>query len=96
MQSCAPRPSRRARSCSLGRYIIVLLLPSVPLAGPDHCLYISVPAGLHCYDGHACNVNRVPRHWCCVQAVSDDFYFQMYYDNLPIWGFIGKSGPLIL
>ena len=24
-----------------------------------------------------------------MQAVSDDFYFQMYYDNLPIWGFIG-------
>ncbi|CAL5227062.1 g9965 [Coccomyxa viridis] len=24
------------------------------------------------------------------KAVSDDFYFQMYYDNLPIWGFIGK------
>ncbi len=32
----------------------------------------------------------------CSQAVSDDFYFQMYYDNLPIWGFIGarQSMPL--
>ncbi|GAQ91025.1 transmembrane 9 superfamily [Klebsormidium nitens] len=24
------------------------------------------------------------------QAISDDFYFQMFYDDLPIWGFIGK------
>jgi len=24
------------------------------------------------------------------RAVKDDFYFQMYYDDLPIWGFIGK------
>lgn len=23
-------------------------------------------------------------------AVNKDFYFQMYYDDLPIWGFIGK------
>lgn len=23
-------------------------------------------------------------------AVSKDYYFQMYYDDLPIWGFIGK------
>jgi transmembrane 9 superfamily protein 1 len=23
-------------------------------------------------------------------AVHDDFYFQMYYDDLPLWGFIGK------
>lgn len=23
-------------------------------------------------------------------AVIDDFYFQMYYDDLPLWGFIGK------
>jgi hypothetical protein len=26
------------------------------------------------------------------QAVRDDWYFQMYYDNLPVWGFIGKVG----
>jgi len=32
---------------------------------------------------------------CWSQAVSDDFYFQMYYDNLPIWGFIGNSPVLI-
>jgi hypothetical protein len=24
------------------------------------------------------------------QAVMDDWYFQMYYDDLPVWGFIGK------
>ena len=24
------------------------------------------------------------------EAISKDFYFQMYYDDLPIWGFIGK------
>ncbi|KAL0797809.1 hypothetical protein Bca101_052983 [Brassica carinata] len=24
------------------------------------------------------------------QAVEKDYYFQMYYDDLPIWGFIGK------
>ena len=23
-------------------------------------------------------------------AVSKDYYFQMYYDDLPIWGFVGK------
>ncbi|KAK4749087.1 hypothetical protein SAY87_026536 [Trapa incisa] len=23
-------------------------------------------------------------------AVAMDYYFQMYYDDLPIWGFIGK------
>ena len=23
-------------------------------------------------------------------AVRKDYYFQMYYDDLPIWGFIGK------
>jgi hypothetical protein len=27
-----------------------------------------------------------------LQAVRDDWYFQMYYDNLPVWGFIGKVG----
>lgn len=25
-----------------------------------------------------------------MQAIREDYYFQMYYDNLPIWGFIGK------
>ena len=25
-----------------------------------------------------------------LQAVKSDYYFQMYYDDLPIWGFIGK------
>ncbi|KAI9195239.1 hypothetical protein LWI28_013085 [Acer negundo] len=24
------------------------------------------------------------------QAIIDDFYFQMYYDDLPLWGYIGK------
>ena len=24
-------------------------------------------------------------------AVKNDYYFQMYYDDLPIWGFIGKA-----
>eukprot|EP00878_Enallax_costatus_P011698 GHUV01012213.1.p1 GENE.GHUV01012213.1~~GHUV01012213.1.p1 ORF type:complete len:157 (+),score=23.99 GHUV01012213.1:127-597(+) len=24
------------------------------------------------------------------KAVMDDWYFQMYYDDLPVWGFIGK------
>jgi hypothetical protein len=28
-------------------------------------------------------------------AVRDDFYFQMYYDDLPIWGFIGKIEKLL-
>eukprot|EP00243_Klebsormidium_subtile_P001828 TRINITY_DN1341_c0_g1_i1.p1 TRINITY_DN1341_c0_g1~~TRINITY_DN1341_c0_g1_i1.p1 ORF type:complete len:603 (-),score=198.88 TRINITY_DN1341_c0_g1_i1:363-2171(-) len=26
-------------------------------------------------------------------AVKNDYYFQMYYDDLPIWGFIGKIDP---
>eukprot|EP00270_Netrium_digitus_P006730 TRINITY_DN1940_c0_g1_i2.p1 TRINITY_DN1940_c0_g1~~TRINITY_DN1940_c0_g1_i2.p1 ORF type:complete len:647 (-),score=171.95 TRINITY_DN1940_c0_g1_i2:358-2208(-) len=25
------------------------------------------------------------------KAVKEDYYFQMYYDDLPIWGFIGKA-----
>lgn len=25
-----------------------------------------------------------------MQAVESDYYFQMFYDDLPIWGFIGK------
>jgi hypothetical protein len=23
-------------------------------------------------------------------AVTKDYYFQMYYDDLPLWGFVGK------
>ncbi|KAJ4846753.1 hypothetical protein Tsubulata_010238 [Turnera subulata] len=30
------------------------------------------------------------------EAVMDDFYFQMYYDDLPLWGFIGKVEDLSL
>lgn len=29
------------------------------------------------------------------QAVEDDWYFQMYYDDLPVWGFIGKMEKII-
>lgn len=29
-----------------------------------------------------------------LQAVQDDWYFQMYYDDLPVWGFIGKMEKL--
>lgn len=29
------------------------------------------------------------------QAVEDDWYFQMYYDDLPVWGFIGKTEKII-
>ena len=25
-----------------------------------------------------------------MQAVKEDYYFQMFYDDLPIWGFVGK------
>jgi Endomembrane protein 70 len=28
------------------------------------------------------------------QAVKEDYYFQMFYDDLPIWGFIGKLEKL--
>lgn len=27
-------------------------------------------------------------------AVKNDYYFQMYYDDLPIWGFVGKTEPV--
>jgi hypothetical protein len=27
--------------------------------------------------------------------VKDDYYFQMFYDDLPIWGFIGKVEKII-
>jgi hypothetical protein len=33
---------------------------------------------------------------CMLQAVKDDWYFQMYYDDLPVWGFIGKVEKIIL
>lgn len=29
-----------------------------------------------------------------LQAVREDWYFQMYYDDLPVWGFIGKMEKL--
>ena len=29
------------------------------------------------------------------KAVRDDWYFQMYYDDLPIWGFVGKIEKVI-
>jgi len=29
------------------------------------------------------------------KAVKDDYYFQMFYDDLPIWGFIGKVEKII-
>lgn len=32
---------------------------------------------------------------CGVQAVREDWYFQMYYDDLPVWGFIGKMEKII-
>lgn len=38
---------------------------------------------------HACV--RLPSH---AQAVKEDWYFQMYYDDLPVWGFIGKMEKL--
>ena len=29
------------------------------------------------------------------KAVEEDYYFQMYYDDLPIWGFIGKIEKIL-
>eukprot|EP00898_Chlorokybus_atmophyticus_P005779 jgi/Chlat1/6201/Chrsp44S05799 len=29
------------------------------------------------------------------RAVRDDYYFQMYYDDLPIWGFVGKMEKIV-
>ena len=29
------------------------------------------------------------------RAVKDDYYFQMYYDDLPIWGFVGKIEKIL-
>eukprot|EP00798_Chlamydomonas_sp_ICE-L_P020329 gene20329-27089_t len=29
------------------------------------------------------------------KAVEEDWYFQMYYDDLPVWGFIGKMEKII-
>ena len=28
--------------------------------------------------------------------MKEDYYFQMFYDDLPIWGFIGKMEKLLL
>jgi hypothetical protein len=30
-----------------------------------------------------------------IQAVRDDWYFQMYFDDLPVWGFVGKVEKII-
>jgi hypothetical protein len=30
-----------------------------------------------------------------LQAVQDDWYIQMYYDDLPLWGFVGKTEKII-
>jgi hypothetical protein len=39
---------------------------------------------------------RAPHHSPgLLQAVKDDWYFQMYYDDLPVWGFIGKVEKII-
>ena len=29
------------------------------------------------------------------KAVEEDYYFQMYYDDLPIWGFVGKIEKIL-
>ena len=29
------------------------------------------------------------------KAVEEDYYFQMFYDDLPLWGFLGKVEKLI-
>lgn len=29
------------------------------------------------------------------QAVKEDYYFQMFYDDLPIWGFVGKIDKVV-
>lgn len=30
--------------------------------------------------------------WACAapQAIQNDYYFQFFYDDLPIWGYVGK------
>jgi hypothetical protein len=30
-----------------------------------------------------------------LQAVANDWFFQMYVDELPVWGFIGKMEKII-
>ena len=29
------------------------------------------------------------------KAVEEDYYFQMFYDDLPLWGFLGKVEKII-
>jgi hypothetical protein len=41
---------------------------------------------------HHKNTATPPKH---PQAVRDDWYYQMYYDNLPVWGFVGKVEKII-
>jgi hypothetical protein len=38
-----------------------------------------------------------PQHRCASlsQAVANDWYFQMYLDDLPVWGFVGKTEKII-
>jgi hypothetical protein len=40
-------------------------------------------------------LQQQPPVCCLLQAVEDDWYFQMYYDDLPVWGFIGKMEKII-
>jgi hypothetical protein len=32
---------------------------------------------------------------CATQAVKGDWYFQFFYDDLPMWGFVGKVEKII-
>ena len=40
---------------------------------------------------HTCATDVQTASW--LQAVREDYYFQMFYDDLPIWGFIGRLDP---
>ena len=46
------------------------------------------PPGLQCI--YSANPLLFPN-----QAVKEDWYFQMYYDDLPVWGFIGKMEKIL-
>lgn len=47
--------------------------------------------------GHliAMGKNTVTHVLCILQAVTNEWYYQMIYDDLPLWGFVGKIDKIL-
>jgi Endomembrane protein 70 len=69
------------------------------------CMAAQAHSARHSYQTHlmtAFQKSRVAGALCashapcaCMQAVAEDYYVQMYYDDLPIYGIVGKTEKLL-